>query len=239
MAFFQQVLRWLSAAKAELFRPWPGSQAHKELTMRLRREWNRELAKPLEERDEGRLVEVYRAMLRAEAEEAGVGPRERPTSRGAPTFCHSAGPPVPTTGFHRQPPWHNYILYLFLQISAQILQISAESWDYTTVNHCVGCPGSDVVRRRLAASCAARAAWCLGKQAEALEMLRALEEGDMDGAHRLWHASTATFDLPEDDEAVAAMRAVPPTDVCSACHKALETVSTTHAAFCCVAVACG
>jgi hypothetical protein len=60
----------------------------------------------------------------------------------------------------------------------------------------------------------------------------------MDGPHRLWHASIATFDLPQDDEAVAAMRAVPPTDVCSACHKALETVSTGHAASFCVAVLC-
>jgi hypothetical protein len=70
-------------------------------------------------------------------------------------------------------------------------------------------------------------------------MLRALEEGDLDGPHKLWHASIATFDLPENDEAVAAMRAVPPRDVCSACHKELEVVSTSHAALCCVAFTCG
>jgi hypothetical protein len=58
MAFFQQMWSWLSAAKAELFRPWPGSQAHRELLFKARREWNRELEKPLDERDEGLLVEV-------------------------------------------------------------------------------------------------------------------------------------------------------------------------------------
>jgi hypothetical protein len=82
---------------------------------------------------------------------------------------------------------------------------------------CKGCTGSAVVVQRLAASCAARAAYWRARYTQASEELRA-------GRERRRARVVAIARLEVDDKAVAALRAVPPCDVCVACHHEVEKV---------------
>jgi hypothetical protein len=82
---------------------------------------------------------------------------------------------------------------------------------------CKGCAGSAVVVQRLAASCAARAAYWRARYTQASEELRA-------GRERRRARVVAIARLEVDDKAVAALRAVPPCDLCVACHHEVEKV---------------
>jgi hypothetical protein len=93
------------------------------------------------------------------------------------------------------------------------------------VPKCQGCAGGALVPRRLAASCAARAAYLLAREKQLHEDLRATREGC-----RARVVALARFEV--DEGPVAAVRALPPGDLCSACHHELEQVSGVWQAQC-------
>ncbi len=80
--------------------------------------------------------------------------------------------------------------------------------------------------RRLAASCAGYAAFARARHAQCCEELRATHE---DRPYRALAAPV--FGLGGEEECVAAMRAVPATDLCATCHKLLDGVSM-HSSSC-------
>ncbi len=104
------------------------------------------------------------------------------------------------------------------QYSALYEERAASDWTKAEkLPACKGCAGSRVVVQRLAASCAARAAYWRARYTQASEELRA-------GRERRRACVVAIARLEVDDKAVAALRAVPPCDLCTACHQEVEKV---------------
>jgi hypothetical protein len=82
---------------------------------------------------------------------------------------------------------------------------------------CKGCAGSALVVQRIAASRAARAAYWRARHTQASEELRAARE-----IRRPCVVAVARFEV--DETAVAALQAVPASDLCVGCHEEVEKV---------------
>jgi hypothetical protein len=109
-----------------------------------------------------------------------------------------------------------------LQHDAKKYKRSAAKWreEGASVPGCPGCPGGAGMPRRVAASYAAYAAFAEARYTQLCEELKALRK------ERRYRALAApVYDLGCEEECVAAMRAVPATDLCSACHQVLDKVS--------------
>lgn len=121
--------------------------------------------------------------------------------------------PAPSSNFCLQP---GFVMQS-AQFAATVLEGNSRGW-HAAAGWSTCCAGARHACRRLAALCAARAAWYRSRQQQAQEELSAsLEQRPM----RI--VELTRIELPE--EVLEEMRGVPAIDLCAACHKQLEVVS--------------
>jgi hypothetical protein len=102
-----------------------------------------------------------------------------------------------------------------------------------SVPGCPGCPGGAGMPRRVAVSYAAYAAFAEARYTQLCEELKAVHE-----QRRFRVLAVPVYDLGGEEECVAAMRAVPATDLCAACHQMLDKVSMLCLTMLCIPPCC-